>query len=257
MNNLILDVQTQKVEHQLATIAGILIEHFPSIIIEGNLIDLDWSKAFFAGGAIRDLFVDKTPKDYDIWFDMEERFRIDRLIKYLKQNNNVIFWSFNKKYSFALSLSSLDNININLTGDNLDIAIQIITLRFDTPERIIQTFDFYNNMHYYRFVDDKCTLYKAGPNPINLFLIPNLETSNIAILPGRLFYLMSKGYIISNNDFYQLCHVIAKTVPLSTSESAFKNKVLSIQKVEDYNLIAPPPPSPPPLSGTNNDTVPF
>lgn len=105
---------------------------------------------FFAGGCIRSLVLNETPKDYDLFFRTEEA--KDLFISWLEFNHNAISSPFTnmKKLLLARMSQTKNAATFHLTKNNkVDKVIQCVSLFSGSPKEVIGNFDFTVNMNYY------------------------------------------------------------------------------------------------------------
>ena len=116
-------------------------QHLDKIVLElSNTIPMDFIKEnlFIAGGAIRSLVHNETPKDYDFFVKSPEA--IEKL----------------KEMDFRWLYKSDNSIGLYLHESKAEV--QIIICSSGTPNKVVDEFDFANNANYYDFANDNLYL---------------------------------------------------------------------------------------------------
>lgn len=152
--------------------------------------DLVRQKCYFAGGAIRDLSRQLTPKDYDLYF-------IDdvSIAKFKELSAN----------EFSLRVTKIGNYN------QKDTQAQFITLLSGLPDSVTKRFDFTINNGYYIPALD--VLQKGDMSNL---LIPgeNIESPMNSLV--RLKKFQDKGFTIDENTLINLGVQLTNMDPIKT-----------------------------------------
>lgn len=148
---------------------------------------------FVAGGAVRDIIRNRTPKDYDIFFKTEEA-------------KDVFIKKFGTIYDFTVT--GIGNYNYK--------NFQFITLYTGTPKQVTSTFDWNVNQVWYDFQDER-TYFETG---YDLYLNFDCEKPLSALM--RLPYLLEKGYKISQTEHLKAIAFTALKVNFNDEESIAK-----------------------------------
>jgi hypothetical protein len=159
-----------------------------------GLFEFVMEHAFLAGGAVRDLARNKTPKDWDIFFKSEDA------------KNEFV-----KRFSSGMVETGIGNFNY--------ANFQFITIRWGTPEEVINTFDWNVNMLYYDFLRERA---RNGAvwgfyDGVYLKINTNAEKPLASLL--RLPYLIEKGFRIEQDELLFALSFVSKAVNLQSSES--------------------------------------
>jgi hypothetical protein len=188
---------------------------------KNGLHDFLNKNCFIAGGAVRDLLRDKTPKDYDIFFKSQEAVE-----------------EFKAKYlSDLLSLGGYETS----IGNYNHFDFQFITLSVGQPEDVIRQFDWNVNMVYFDLSVDKILPKEYDRFNNNLSL--NLDCIKVWSAMERLPYFISKGFDI---DTYNMAGALTrfsmigpvtsyeKIVPFLTETSSVSAPNSGIEAVNRY-----------------------
>jgi hypothetical protein len=148
---------------------------------------------FLAGGAVRDIPRQVEPKDYDIFFKSKEAVEAFKEV-------------FGKRKEF--SITGLNNYNF--------LNFQFITIRFGSPQEVIDSFDWNVNQVYYDFSTDKLGgdgLYTGNQLRLNTKAQKPLS----AIL--RIPYLIKKGFEIEPREYLYALAFTSAVVDMKSSEA--------------------------------------
>lgn len=160
--------------------------------------------SYVAGGAIRDLYRNKLPNDYDIYFRTEEdSINFTKLINEYYNHEEI-----SKKYPILVNVQET-SITISVNYDELNKAtVQFILNKNYTgePDEVIDRFDFTINMNFYEFYNGN--LYCNYEDLNNRYLNFNYGSKpNIS----RLLRFLNEGYVISPIDMYNYIQHVIKT----------------------------------------------
>lgn len=175
-------------------------------LINQALPELNLQNAYISGGAIRDLLDDKTPKDWDIYFNTENDVIETRRILEAYRNRNPDL----------ATETSYGNYNIKIQeSPNQYVVVQFILAFWGTPSEMIKTFDFTINSSYYKF--QACYLwleayryssFDHGLREHNFRLNKNLilceSPKSYFTTLWRAFRFVKEGYILSLNTYLQI-----------------------------------------------------
>lgn len=167
------------------------------------IYDIAKNSIYIAGGAIRDIFLGKEPKDYDTFF--YSPLDRDMLINWLKEH---------PKYIHRITING--NIECWRTYENKNYLIQFITVRSDTPENLTNTFDFNINTGYYEPSLDKLHIPKG-------LKTKELKVMNEVLFPVnallRLPRFLKQGYHINHGELLKLATLIQERPSLHEKEN--------------------------------------
>lgn len=158
-----------------------------------KLYDLVYENCFFAGGCVRDLFLNVKPKDWDIFFTNAQAAKEFLLYVLL---DPVL------QYVFKVYKDSNRTFTLKIGGKTL----QFITLTSGPPDKVVSEFDFQINANYY--------FPKTGKIDID----EHLETGDVALrmqprcinpysAMSRVPKLLSKGFSISPQELVKLTYL--------------------------------------------------
>lgn len=164
------------------------------------------SHPFFGGGCIRDLYQDKVPKDYDIFFTnriFEEYFKSLPDSANVTKFNEILAYKADD-IDFYLSKSPLGNLNLRIKNEieNYEYLVQFIFFDiFSSREEFRNRVDFSINSNTYWEKD----LIINDPIAIDTSrLIPLAGINWKVSATARARYFIEKGYFISYEDFINL-----------------------------------------------------
>lgn len=170
-----------------------ILEKFEELKIVLDLHDFVMNNCFVAGGAVRDLRRNKTPKDYDIFFKTEEA----------KEQ-------FVQKFAGYCVETGLGNFNYN--------DFQFITINVGSPEKVIARFDWNVNQCYFDPTDKR----KFSSYYVPEYLQFNCNSDYPLSAFLRLPYLIEKGFKIEPKEFAFVAAFIQNLGLLNSSEAATK-----------------------------------
>lgn len=170
-----------EVANHLETIANYLLEHYP---------ELPMDSAFFAGGCIRDLLRDQTPKDYDIFFTNQAA--VQAIDDYFKRCTTVL-------NPFIMTKNA--NWNLIVVIGNQHYTIQFVTCNFGNITTLVNSFDFTINSSYYDIPFGQLTVNSATLQNV---LLPCSTTNKPLGALCRIPKFIKKGYEVPNNTIVTL-----------------------------------------------------
>lgn len=163
------------------------------------LTHLPLSRAFFAGGAVRDISNGRWPKDYDIFFGSEAD--VARAVTILDSLLTNTSWSLVK--------SKFGNYNLtiaSLPGFQGPIVVQFITMISGTPVYVTSRFDFTCNIAWYNFVDSTKYVSAAALKGSPLTMCTSIHRPVQALF--RIQKFVSMGYTIPGDTLVALVNKI-------------------------------------------------
>jgi hypothetical protein len=163
------------------------------------LTQLPLSRAFFAGGAVRDISNGRWPKDYDIFFGSEAD--VARAVTVLDSLLTNTSWSLVK--------SKFGNYNLtiaSLPGFQGPIVVQFITMISGTPVYVTSRFDFTCNIAWYNFVDSTKYVSAAALKGSPLTMCTSIHRPVQALF--RIQKFVSMGYTIPGDTLVALVNKI-------------------------------------------------
>lgn len=174
-------------ETQIEAHLRLISEHL--IIVLGEDIPLD--KACFAGGCIRDLWRNKPPKDYDVFFfDLESAQRTADFFTTLNENLYV------NKSIVSAKRTHLGNWDVVFKISDILYVVQFIICNTNPIETLVASFDFTINTSYFDIAFSQLTLSDATKrNTLELCEKTNKPFAALCRVPK----FIKEGYEISNH----------------------------------------------------------
>lgn len=178
---------------------------------------------FIAGGFLRDLHFNKTPKDIDIFFKNEKAARRFNEIVTEGLNQKLKFTDMNKMrvqtalhYNNCSILSWLYWSNNALSFHHVEIPypVQFVIKRIGHPKTVISTFDFHVNMFYYNPVNNELynpTIDFPILGPMNQpKLTINSDCNRSSILLDRVLKFHKNGYAIPRETMLKVVEIVSQ-----------------------------------------------
>jgi hypothetical protein len=173
----------------------------------GHVLPLE--NAFFAGGCLRDLMTNQTPKDYDIYFFNPTD--VERVKAYFRAN------------PLNVEESSMNNFNLTLQYKGQPVVFQFITLMTGSPEATVNNFDFTMNMNFYVFSTEETRIH-ADVGDLRLHPGPTIIRPIHALC--RITKFLGRGYTISHRELVELAEkAVGHTIPQATKDDQLMNLI--------------------------------
>lgn len=171
---------------------GAVLEKLKELSVVPGLYEYVMEFGFVAGGAIRDLFRDKTPKDWDIFFKTEAA------------KNEFV-----KRFGNEFRVTGIGNYNFK--------DFQFITIRFGSPENVIDTFDWNVNQTFFDPKIQQLCYYDRSD-----YLRINTKTEKPLSAIMRLPYMLEKGFKIGDKELLFALTFVSSVVDLKSQEAVEK-----------------------------------
>lgn len=178
-----------------------------------EISELIKTKAFFAGGCIRDLYRGEAPKDYDLYFvDDESK---DKFLELAKNE-------------YSLQKTAINNYN------HKNSKSQIITLLTGSPDFVVDRFDFTVNQGYYI---PQMDLLRLGSLDSELRCCDKVFSPLNALV--RLKKFQDKGFSYDETTLIELGIAVSNMKPITNREEIFEAlKGLSAPNIEKALMVS-------------------